>query len=137
MLFLTLTNPFLFMFQINLTSIVFSLMSGVFLGFNFKDESSTVGFGRLSVSLLPAVIGYVTLLLNPMASFIFIMLGMLSMIPLNLHWSKIGILPKWFGVYFLSIALVIALSLIFSLMNYIRSMSYLEQKKKLQSEEKS
>jgi hypothetical protein len=106
-------------------------MSGVFLGFNLKDENSNVGFGRLSASLLPAVIGFVTLILNPMVSLGFILLGLLSMVPLSLHWSKIGVLPKWFGVYFLSIAVVIALSLIFSMMNYIRSMSYLEQKKKL------
>ena len=137
-LMFTLQSPFIFIAQLKFTSLIFSLFSGVYWGFNLKDfkpdDQESISIARLILGFLPILVSFGSLIVDPMLSFLLLSFGLISMIPLNYHWSKLGLLPKWFGIYFLSIAFISFFSLIFSFWSYVRYYKLQAIKKNLQEE---
>eukprot|EP01080_Neovahlkampfia_damariscottae_P000482 gene482-6892_t len=95
-LMFTLQTPIIFLYQLKFASILLGLCSGIFWGFNLKDykpnDENSIPLSRLLIGFLPVIVSFSASIADPVTSMVLLVLGFLSMLPLNYQWSKLGLL---------------------------------------------
>ena len=95
-------------------AVILSFLGGIHWGLAISPESleKTPSFGRLSVSVLPALIAWPALLVPPALGFVLLAGAFIAMFFVDVHASRTGLAPSWYPRLRLSLSCAAATSLI-------------------------